>query len=80
MNLPRRPVACVTDSETGIINAMSVVPNLVDIRCWNHNLQDCGGWLTDRLIKDVPKKKQIATEEKKSLEAIYHLQGAWLDD
>ena len=27
---------------------MSVVPNLVDIRCWNHILQDCGRWLTDK--------------------------------
>ena len=48
VKLPRRPFACVTDGETGIINAMSVVPNLVDIRCWNHILQDCGRWLTDK--------------------------------
>ena len=88
MKLPRRPVACVTDGETGIINAMSVVPNLVDIRCWNHILQDCGRWLTDKgcLKKEINCYKDhlrciFGKESRdKSLEAINQLQEAWLDD
>ena len=40
VKLSKRPIACV-NGETGIINAMSVIPNLIDVRCWNHILQDC---------------------------------------
>ena len=30
------------------VSSTQFVPNLVDIRCWNHILQDCGRWLTDK--------------------------------
>ena len=74
VKLPRRPIACVTDGEIGIINAMSVVPNLVDVRCWNHILQDCGRWLTEKGCIFGQESRE------KSLEAIDQLQEAWLGD
>ena len=88
VKLPRRPIACVTDGEIGIINAMSVVPNLVDVRCWNHILQDCGRWLTEKgcskkevnCYKDHLRCIFGQDSREKSLEAINQLQEAWLGD
>ena len=46
VRLPKSPVACVSDSEIRMINAMTCVPTLVDVRCWNHVLNDIQRWLT----------------------------------
>ena len=38
---PVKPrIACVTDSEKGTVNAVQSVPQLIDIRCWNHVFND----------------------------------------
>lgn len=47
IRLPKSPIACVSDGEMGIINAMICVPTLVDVRCWNHVLNDTQRWLID---------------------------------
>ena len=43
----KRSVALVTDGEQGMINAMHMLPSAVDIRCWNHVLQDLQRWLLE---------------------------------
>ena len=43
------------------------------------HLQDCGRSLTDWLIIDVPKKKQIATKEKKNWKQYINYKGhGWM--
>ena len=48
IRFPKNLIACVTDGEQGIMNAMSCVPTIVDVRCWNHILNDVGRWLRDK--------------------------------
>ena len=43
----KRSVALVTDGEQGMISAMNMLPSAVDIRCWNHVLQDFQRWLLE---------------------------------
>ena len=45
--LPKSQIACVTDGEQGIINAMTCIPTLRDVRCWNHVLNDIQRWQTE---------------------------------
>ena len=88
IKLPKRPTACVSDGEFGIINAMSCVSNLLDVRCWNHILQDCGKWLTEKgcstaeasCYKDHFRCIFGQDTREKSLEAIDELQKAWMDE
>ena len=47
IRLPKSPIACVSDGEIGIINAMTCFPTKVDLWCWNHVLNDIQSWLTE---------------------------------
>ena len=49
VRLPKSPVACVSHGEIRIINYMTCVPTLVDVRCWNHVLNDIQRWLTEHI-------------------------------
>ncbi|XP_044182200.1 uncharacterized protein LOC122963007 [Acropora millepora] len=39
-------IACVTDGERGIVNSVQSLPQLVDVRCWNHVFNDVKGFVT----------------------------------
>ena len=41
VKFPRgQKIACVTDGERGIVNSVQSVPQLLDVRCWNHVFND----------------------------------------
>ena len=47
VRFPKSPIACVSDGEIGVINAMTCVPAPVDGRCLKHVLNDIQSWLTE---------------------------------
>ena len=86
IKLPKWPIACVSDGEVEIIKAC--VSNLVDVQCWNHILQDCRSWLTEKgcskaeasCYKDHLHCIFGQDSREKSMEAIDELQKAWVDE
>ena len=47
VKFPRvQQIACVTDGERGIVNAVKSLPQLLDVRCWNHVFNDIKAFVT----------------------------------
>lgn len=47
IQLHKAPIVCVSDGETGIINAMTRAPTFADVQCWNHVVNDIQRWVSD---------------------------------
>ena len=78
-------IACVTDGERGIVNLVQSLPQLVDVRCWNHVFNDVKGFLTKngrrkeeaKVYKDDNKTILKTKDEQDSTTTFIHVSRKW---
>ena len=78
-------IACVTDGECGIVNSVQSLPQLVDVRCWNHVFNDVKGFVTKnggrkeevKVYKDDIKTMLKAKDEQYSTTTFLRVSKKW---